>query len=724
MGIGRRQLLLVSNNRPDYVHTRMAEHKTGARGTGYSFDRRLGHCCVPLHRTHTRWAYRVGDRCNHVIRSHSVYRDLIFLSRISFFIIVAQRSVMSPIDVPTPSDRHSWLQRTAKQIQQPLFYWAICAAFLASSVQRGPDFMQYLDWSRAAVHGDIFLLDSFVESPQGVPLSQWCAGPGLASATAVALCETFGPLGFVAKHGVFVTAAFFSMVFWWSFTKLLATLTGGQRSTVLYGLCAGFLGTHLGYYSITSGSELLALAPVSVLAVELVQPMYRRANSVILVGCCTAILIMIRPYLVLYALPTLTMTAVRLLQEPRILLRISYLFLLASPLVASCFQVGQVNSWMTGEWTQSPYVFGNHDFHSFDFTSPEIMAVLFHPLHGWLIYHPLYALGFVAASVLVMTATDRRERLLWATSLLLVGIHLLIQSAWYCWWLAADWSFGMRGMTPAAIPAIAAIARLYTQISQRHTSHSCQPKSLTIIRTITVLCCLWSWLLMIQGITAFHSYTALMEAQWSSLQMNATSGGTLLGPYVDPYNRIISLSFAGLFAFLSLGKHALATSPENEPAQRNMRVSGQPFTNLLLATFVLDYLVWGWLANTWGLVQYATLVGALALLVLTTGRWQVERFQQAMPAVASAATALVFTLMLVWFVRVAFPTEAYLASGSVAPRSFRWKTDFYVPAAQGHYEELLLLASRESKKQKLRQFLAPYGPKADGRLLSPSTSTP
>ena len=229
---------------------------------------------------------------------------------------------------------------------------------------------------------------------------------------------------------------------------------------------------------------------------------------------------------------------------------------------------------------------------------------------------------------------------------------------------------------------------------------------------------------MIQGITAFHSYTALMEAQWSSLQTNAMSGGTLLGRYVDPYNRIISLGFAGLFAFLSLGKQVLPTSPDNDPAERNMRVSVWPFTNLLLATLVLDYLFWGWLANTWGLVQYATLFGALALLVLTTGRWQLERFQQAMPTATSGATALVFTLMLVWFVHVAFPTEAYLASGSVAPRTFRWKTDFYVPAAQGHYEELLLLSSRESKKQNLRQFLAPYGPKVDGRLLSPSTSTP
>ena len=631
---------------------------------------------------------------------------------------------MSPIDVPTLMDHRSWLQRTARQIQQPLFYWATCAAFLASSVQRGPDFMQYLDWSRAAVHGNIFLLDSFVESPQGVPLSQWCAGPGLVSATAVALCETFRPLGLLARHGVFVTAAVFSLVFWWSFAKLLATLSGGQRGTVLFALCAGFLGTHLGFYSITSGSELLSLAPVSVLAVELVRPMRRHSNSVILVGCCTAMLIMIRPYLGLYALPTLTVTLLRLLQEPRTLLRISYTFLLASALVACCFQVGQVHSWMTGKWTQSPYVFGDQSFHSFDFTSPEIMAVLFHPLHGWLIYHPLYALGFVAALVLARTAADRRERILWLTILLLVTIHLLIQSAWYCWWLAADWSFGMRGMTPAAIPAIAAIVRLYTQLSQRHGGHSCQPKFLMVIQSVTVLCCLWSWLLMIQGTTAFYSYTALMEAQWSSLQTNTTSGGVLLGRYGDPFNRIISLGFAGLIAILSLGEQVLPNSPGQQRGKRSLWVSRLPFTNLLLATLVLDFLGWGWIANAWGFVQYATLFGALALLVFTAGRWQIERFQQAMPTAASGATALILTVMLLWFVRIAVPTEAYLGSGAAAPRSFRWKTDFYVPAAQGHYEELRLLSSRESKKHNLRQFLAPYGPKVDGRLLSPSTSTP
>ena len=631
---------------------------------------------------------------------------------------------MSPIDVPTTLDHESWLQRTAKPIQQPLFYWAICAAFLASSVQRGPDFMQYLDWSRAAVHGDIFLLDSFVESPRGVPLSQWCAGPGLASATAVALCETLRPLGLLARHGVFVTAAVSSLVFWWSFAKLLVTLAGGQRSTVLYALCAGFLGTHLGYYSITSGSELLALAPVSMLAVELVRPMRHRANSVMLVGCCTAILIMIRPYLGLYALPTLGATSLRLMQEPRALLRICYVLLLASCLVICCFQVGQVHSWMTGDWTQSPYVFGDHEFHSFDFASPEIMAVLFHPLHGWLIYHPLYALGLIAAVVLAITAEARRERLLWATILFLITVHLLIQSAWYCWWLAEDWSFGMRGMTPAAIPAIAAIVRLYTQISQHHTSHSYQQKSLITIRSVTVLCCLWSWLLMTQGITAFYSYTALMEAQWSALQTNTMSGGVLLGRYVDPFNRIISLGFAGLIAILSLGKIALPTSPGNDRTDVQLRVSRLPFTDLLLATLVLDFLGWGWLANSWGFVQYATLVGALALLVLTTGRWQIERFQQGLPTAASGATALTLTLMLCWFYHVAFPTEVYLDSGVATPRSFRWKTDFYVPAAQGHYEELLLLSSREAKKHNLRQFLAPYGPKVDGRFLSPSTPPP
>ena len=38
MGVGRRRLLLVSNDRPDHLHTRMAAHETGERGTWYSFD--------------------------------------------------------------------------------------------------------------------------------------------------------------------------------------------------------------------------------------------------------------------------------------------------------------------------------------------------------------------------------------------------------------------------------------------------------------------------------------------------------------------------------------------------------------------------------------------------------------------------------------------------------------------------------------------------------------
>ena len=34
MGVGRRRLLLVSNDRPDHLHTRMAAHETGKGGLG------------------------------------------------------------------------------------------------------------------------------------------------------------------------------------------------------------------------------------------------------------------------------------------------------------------------------------------------------------------------------------------------------------------------------------------------------------------------------------------------------------------------------------------------------------------------------------------------------------------------------------------------------------------------------------------------------------------
>ena len=625
---------------------------------------------------------------------------------------------MPTTDIVTLRSNPSLLQRTADRIRQPNFYWVVAAAFLISSVQRGPDFEQYLDWSRAAVYGDIFQLDSFVESPQRVPFFQWCAGPGLVSATLVAICDAI-PSGLIARHGVFLTSALLSLVFWWSFAKLLSAISGGHRNRVLDALCAAFLGTHLGYYSITTGSELLALAPVAVLAVELVRPMRNRFASVVLVGSCTAILIMIRPYLGLYALPSLTVTVYRLWTEPRIPVRVLYGSVLVFAVASSCVQVGQVNFWMTGSWTHSPYVFGDQHFRSLDLLAPEILAVLFHPLHGWFIYHPLYALGLAAAVLLVGTAPNLRERILWAAVIAIVCFHALIQAAWYCWWLAADWSFGMRGMTPAGIPAIAAIIRLSSQSPARGdlarlTSNtkleSFRSRIGLLVRAATLICCIWSWLLMLQGTSAYYSYAALLESQWSSIRATVLS------------SRLPTIGFAGVVAALSLGMVSPPNREVRSRATQSIQRSAYQLAGILPPALALDFLLWGWIENGWGLVQYTVLVGAVGVLVLRSDRWRIERVGASFAPAAAVVSLLLLTVMLCWFVRIATVTQDHIHSRVAPPVPFRWKADFQVPAAQGHYQELLLLPGRESRKHNLYRFLEPYGPRIDGRSLTPNTA--
>ena len=93
MGAERGRPLLVSGNRPDHLHTRMAEHQTDERGTGYSVDYCLGFCCVPFHRTNCRWSDRFGNPCNHVISRQSVHHNFISLCQVHVFSSLSHNEV-------------------------------------------------------------------------------------------------------------------------------------------------------------------------------------------------------------------------------------------------------------------------------------------------------------------------------------------------------------------------------------------------------------------------------------------------------------------------------------------------------------------------------------------------------------------------------------------------------------------------------------------------------
>ena len=611
------------------------------------------------------------------------------------------------------------LKRVLRTIRHPSFYLSIVAVLLIVNIRRGPDFEFYLDWSRAAISGDIFRIRSPVESPLGVPLTQWCAGPGLAPATLVGLCDQVNrratqpstgnafyyflpyPEDF---YGVYLTSALFSLAFWYSFAKLLIILSDGSQPRTLFALATAFLGTHVGYYSLACGSELLSLVPIAILAVELARPMRNRLAGTILVGSCAGALVMFRPYLALYALPTLYVTMIRTWQEPRFSRRFAGILLMTMPFVLSCAQVALANFWMTGNWTRSPYVFGDAHFSSFDFHQLEILSVLFHPLHGLFIYHPLYFIGLVAAALLTLLAPSRKEKLVWLGMISITAVHLLIQSAWYQWWLATTVTFGMRGMSAAGIPAVAAIVRLLTVAPTLEVGSVFKSRHFMTLILATTVASLWSWLLLIKGPTDYFSYAALLADQWEALINTAYS------------SRLITIGFAIVISAIALG-NTFSDKQESfgEDESHGSERSGNfmfIICGVLMASLSLEYLLNGWIANRWMIIQYGLLViWFLVFCLLCRLSERMKWSPTALPRTVCVATTMLVALMLSWFVYLAIPTQQYIASGTLPTRAFRWKATFFVTEAQNGYRKLLRISGHDDDKVKnLEQFLEPYGP--------------
>ncbi len=601
------------------------------------------------------------------------------------------------------SPKGSLVSTLIQVISVPSFFFAVVLSLLVVNVRKGPDYNTYLHWSRAAVRGDIDEIKTYVESPMGLPLTQWCAGPGLAAAPLVGLCNSLqmkvlpqiAESGFyilvppiLDEHGVFLTAAIFSVVFWCAMARLVTILTEGQTAWTVFGLGAAFVGTHLGYYSVACGAELLSLAPIALLAVELARPMKSRLGSVILVGSCTAVLIMIRPYLALYAGPTLVVTAARIWQDPAIGRRLVYIVSLAGIAGIGVGQVALVNAWMTGSWTSSPYVFGDGNFKSFDFFSPEIAAVLFHPLHGLFAYHPMYLIGFVAMGWLVVRAPRGPERWLWVASLVVVAIHIWIQAAWYQWWLATTATFGMRGMAAAGIPCVAAMMRLVQLLLQRDAGSRW---GLHLLTTLVGVTGIWSWLLMTRNATDYYTYGDLFASQRDTLRDMAMSG------------RMLTLAFAGVITGISLGSALVI--------RKDRRWSTlQQIVTIVVATLSIDFLVWGWIDNAIMSVQYAVvLIACILAAVLYRMRERVAWTPGPLSMSAGVVSALVLAMMLGWFAHLAIPTQRQITTDSLPEKPYKWKETFFVTEVQNGYRDFSKIPGFEQKRERLKQFLIPYG---------------
>ena len=551
--------------------------------------------------------------------------------------------------------------------------FAIAAVFLWETHREGPDFGHYFEWAQAARSQDIFELHADVLSRGGVPFNLAAAAPGMLFATTYQAAR---------RWMEFRTAAYFTgwaaaMLFWVCAFAALRAIGRGSLALAAFGAGALFVGTHAGFYSFTYSSEVFASAFIA--ATWAIALCGRRGFlESAAVGAVAGLLLLVRPYLVLYALAPLWLVIVgppdvgsgfSRIAEWRRLDRgtVIRLFAAAVPLVLAVIEVAVVNRWMTGSWFRPPYVYGGFGFQSMDLLHPQIGVVLAHPWRGLLVYHPLYGIAFLA--LLIGAWRSGPWRLLWAATVGVVLIHLWVQSAWHIWWLGG--SFGMRGLAPAALPLVLALVALQAQDIGRPWR-----PAIWWVR-VSLVACAWSFLLMLR-VAEDNPYLT-----WSELMAGRAPAAVATGV------------LAALWVVVELCR-----ARWNAPGER-AEIAG---TGLLLLGASTGYLI----SRTHGppsTTLFLLFIAAVAAVCV----FFAERLPGWNGAVAlrvvCAAAVVLFAAQTMTFARLSARTERYLSSGAPPPRQFRSVGAVPLDDLRQNYVEYTNIPGFADRKRKLREYL-------------------
>lgn len=539
----------------------------------------------------------------------------------------------------------------------------LIGGLLLAVAGEGPDFGHYADWAWAALHGDIFDLRGNVLSPLGVPFTIASSGTGLLFAAGKAVLL---PLPF--SLAAIVTGWLAAVTFWTSALVVLRRLARGDDWLALFGASALFVGTHAGLYSHSYSTEVFADALIALLWAFALTRDGWRALDCAAVGALAGLLFLVRPHVVMYAVPALWTAIVGGGVKTPPLRRV---LAIAIPLGVAAAQYGLVNRWMTGVPWHPPYVYGGDGFSSVNMARPEIAAVLLHPWHGLLSYHPLYGVTFVA--VTFEAWRTRSLQVWWWLTALAAILHVWVQGGWYIWWLGGS-TFGMRGMAPAALPLVAGF------VATIRRNADTNPTCATMWLWKGLIVCAWSYPLLLQGNTQFLTWRALIGAQAPAIAAVVLLSG-------------IWISW---------------TYRSQRVTAAHVRSLARSFAVILIVGVVI-YLAWQFAirpAPATRAIEGLLGLGVLVFGARLLGRWTVETDSERRVTAALAwFTVALFVMQAGLFSRLAIRTEQHLASGAAPPRAFEYVGASPVDELRVTYAEYLEVPGFDDRKAAFRRFL-------------------
>jgi hypothetical protein len=350
------------------------------------------------------------------------------------------------------------------------------------------------------------------------------------------------------------------------------------------------------------------------------------------------------------------------------------------PIVAAVAASQIVNRWMTGSMFLSPYVFGDADFKSVDLLHPHPLAVLLHPWHGLLSYHPFLLVPILllgASATSILRGRSGAAALLAPAVFVAFCAQLWLQSSWYCWWLGTD-TFGMRAFAPAMVPILIAAATPFEKAMQGSSSRGIL--STGAITGFVLAATTWSGLLLTQGPTNFTSLSELLLGQAYGIWALLSAPSTLVAGVVA----------VGLI-WLGFGNRAPKTASPSDGLAR------------FAMTIVLFILLRAVLAQE-GAIALAALLASAALLAEALkrfGSWNQPKAWQGLVRVSGFLLAVAWICAQLVFIRLAIQVESQLRPNPDGET-------FHVQEVFDSYREYLEVSGFEGEKRALANFLSTY----------------
>ena len=570
------------------------------------------------------------------------------------------------------------IARSQRFFQERGFSFVLAVLFVGIFIIRQPtaDFGRYVDWARSFRHADILALsDDGIWSPLGVPLSQWQFGTGL----------VYSLPGFFAWTDLLLFPAILSCIGLLLFFLTLRRVTLDPFVALLF-FCLAWVSTPFGFYTYSQSSESLAAAFLAIYFYLITSDLRRSPGFYLLCGIAGGFVISTRTQLGIWVVAGVPLLLAdfagrRLNGQATRARALGSLVLFGVPIVAAVAASLVVNRWMTGSAFLSPYVFGDGGFRSVDLLHPHLLAVLGHPWHGLLAYHPflLIPILLLGASVLPLLRGRFSEGTTLAPAVFVAFcVQLWIQSAWYCWWLGTG-TFGMRAFAPAVVPLLIGAAPLYEKAVQGSPIHGFRSPGLPgMMAGFILLATAWSGLLLTQDATNFTSLSSLFEGQayglWSLVRAPSTF--------------VAGLIALGLI-WMGFGTQRSKTeSPSRTPA-------------ILVMTATLFVLLRAVLVQE-GLMALAALLASAVLLAQALKLFEAgirPVVWQRLRMIAGVVLASAWLCAQIVFIRLAIQVEGQLRPNPAGQT-------FHVQEVVDTYREYLEVRGFEDEKRALADFLA------------------